>query len=131
MTPKNLRLVGLTLLIMLALAACGGSQGDDSAASAADQAVLDRGKLVFQANCSACHSTSSDAVLVGPSMVGIASRAGGVVNGLDARAYLEESILEPGAYVNAGFQNLMPNTYGNSLSAQDLEAVIAYLMTLE
>jgi hypothetical protein len=53
------------------------------------------------------------------------------VSGLDARAYIEQSILEPGAYINEDFQNLMPNTYANSITDEDLESLIAYLMTFE
>ncbi len=94
-------------------------------------ALIETGKTVFNANCSACHSTTSQDTLVGPSIIGLASRAGGIVDGLDAHGYIEQSILEPSAYINEGFQNLMPATYGISLSDEDLNALVEYLLTFE
>jgi hypothetical protein len=64
-------------------------------------------------------------------MLGLASRAGSMVDGLDARKYIEQSIIEPGAFLNEGFNNLMPATYVNSLSEDDLSALVEYLLTFE
>jgi mono/diheme cytochrome c family protein len=128
MRPRSFLILCLVGLSIFVLSACGG---DSSGAPAADEAVIQRGKLVFQANCSACHSTGSDIVLVGPSLAGIAAKAGDKVVGLDARGFIEQSILEPAAYIEDGFQNMMPDTYGNSLSREDLDAVIAYIMNLK
>jgi len=124
-------IVFFVFILIVTLAAC--SQTAESAAEepAIDSAVYDTGKTVFQANCSACHSTTSQDTLVGPSMLGIAERAGKMADGLDARGYIEQSILEPGAFVNEGFQNLMPATYANSLSSEDLNALVEYLLTFK
>ena len=130
MKPKTLWLLSLTALTLFILSACG-TQNSNAGSSPSDEAKIQRGELVFLANCSACHSTTIDLVIVGPSMMGIASRSDGIVSGLDARAYIEQSILEPGAYINEDFQNLMPNTYANSITDEDLESLIAYLMTFE
>ena len=119
-------LVLMAALSLLILTACGGGQGDGP-----DSAQIQQGKLVFQANCSACHSTSPDVTIVGPSLSGIATRAGELVSGLDARAYIEQSILDPGAYLTEGFKNLMPDTYGNSISKDDLEALVTYMLTFD
>jgi len=121
-------ILGAFTLSILLLSACGGQ---DSSSSPAGDEVLARGELVFQANCAACHSTTLETIIVGPSFIGLASRAGEQMSGLDARAYIKQSILEPGAYVLEGFQNLMPDTYANSLSDDDLDALIEYLMTLD
>jgi len=126
MTAKRNWLVVLAALSLLILTACGGGQGDG-----ADSALIQKGKLVFQANCSACHSTSPNVNIVGPSMSGIAERAGEIVAGMDSRAYLEQSILDPGAYLSEGYKNLMPDTYSSSLSEEDLDALITYLLTIE
>ena len=126
MNRKFIWLFVLTALSLLILSACGGGQE-----AGADSALIQQGKLVFQANCSACHSTSPGVTIVGPSLAGIATRAGEMVSGLDARAYIEQSILDPGATLTEGFKNLMPDTYGNSISDENLDALIAYILTIE
>jgi len=91
-----------------------------------------RGQAVFSATCSRCHSTIEDSVVVGPSMAGIASRAGERIPGMDARAYITQSILEPDAYIVEGFSgNLMPKNLSEELEEEDIEALVAYLLTLE
>ncbi len=44
--------------------------------------------------------------------------------------YLRESIVDPGAKVVKGFPNVMP-TYKTTLSKEDIDAVVAYLKTLQ
>jgi len=126
MNAKLAWLVALAALSLLMLAGCSGGQGDG-----ADSALIQQGKLVFQANCSACHSTTPGVTIVGPTLAGIATRAGEIVSGLDARAYLEQSIIDPGAYLTEGFKNLMPDTYGNSISEKNLDALISYMLTFD
>ncbi|MBI5668808.1 MAG: c-type cytochrome [Chloroflexi bacterium] len=41
--------------------------------------------------------------------------------------YLVESIVHPGQYVSPGYDNVMPNNYGERLSLQDLADLLAYL----
>lgn len=43
--------------------------------------------------------------------------------------YLREAILEPGAQIVAGYQNVMPASYSN-LSERQLTALIAYMKEL-
>jgi len=128
-------LIVTTLILVLTLAACATASeqvpADVPSPDTGNTALLDQGKNVFKANCSACHTTTSDDVLVGPTMVGLDSRAGSMVDGLDARGYIEQSILEPAAFLNEDFQNLMPNPDGNSLSDEELEAVVEYLLTFK
>lgn len=112
----------IVLLLLLVLAACGGIEEDP---------LVSQGRQLFTANCAACHSLEAEVILVGPSMAGIAERADENELGLDARDYLQESILEPAKVLTPGFTNMMPPVYGQSLSTEDLEAVIAFLMTLE
>ena len=81
--------------------------------------------------CSKCHETGNDSVMVGPSLSGLATRASERVPGMDARAYITQSILEPSAYVVEGFPDgLMPKMLAGELSKEDVEAVVAYLLTL-
>jgi hypothetical protein len=46
-------------------------------------------------------------------------------------AYLQESLLAPEVYVVPGFgAGLMPNTYGNDLTKQEIADLVAFMLTL-
>ena len=111
------------------LSACGGAAEPTPAATMDPE--LARGKRVFEANCGACHSLAPATVLVGPSLADINTRAATRVDGLDARAYIYTSIMRPDDYLVDGFQNLMPSTLAKSLSGEDIDAVVAYLLAHE
>jgi hypothetical protein len=65
-------------------------------------------------------------------MAGIASRAGTSVDGQSAEEYLRLSILEPNAHIIEGFsEGLMPANWGDNLSQEQVEQLIAYLLTLK
>jgi mono/diheme cytochrome c family protein len=90
-----------------------------------------RGMRLFTANCASCHTTSGDSVIVGPPLAGIANRAVERVPGQSASEYLRTSIVEPDAYINEGFNDLMPKTFGSIFTDEEIEALVAFLMTLE
>lgn len=50
--------------------------------------------------------------------------------GYTPEQYLVESIVVPQAYIVPGFQNLMPQNFGERLTIQDLADIIAYLETM-
>lgn len=126
--PKSVHLI----LLLLFLAACGANAG---AATAPPTATLSpeqfAGKKVFETNCGACHSTLPDTVIVGPSLAGIATRAETRVPGQDGRTYLYAAILQPADFLVEGYDDLMPASFGKQLTGEELDAVVAYLMTLE
>lgn len=81
--------------------------------------------------CSICHSLEPGETGVGPSLAGVATRAAERVGGLDAEAYLQQSILDPEAYVVDGFRSgQMPTIYGEALSGGEVDALVAFLLTL-
>jgi mono/diheme cytochrome c family protein len=87
---------------------------------------------VFAANCSRCHSASGDTAIVGPSLAGIAARAGERIEGMDAEGYIRDSILNPTAYTVEGFpEGIMPLNFEEELSPEDLDAIVVYLLTLK
>ncbi len=80
--------------------------------------------------CAGCHATEGDTVMVGPSLAGLAGRAGEEVEGLSAAEYIEQSIVEPDAHVVEGFNpGIMPAYTG--LSDEDLANLVAYLLSLD
>ena len=128
--------VGL-MVAALVLAACGGGGGGASqpAASggagdaAAGKALFAQTVLGANPGCITCHSLEAGKTLVGPSMAGIAGRAGSTVSGQSAEQFLRQSITEPDAYIAKGFQKgLMPKPTLTDKQANDL---VAYLQTLK
>lgn len=120
---------GLLVLLAFCLAACGAAPTPTPMPTLDPQARL--GQQVFQQHCSTCHSTAPDVVVRGPSLFGVALRAGQRISGMDARNYIYNSILNPTAYTVDGFQNLMPTDLGKTLTGEELDAVVAYLFTLQ
>lgn len=123
-------------------AASGASTAAGSASSGAGDAKA--GEKLFTSAappCSTCHSTKAGVKMVGPSLAGIAAKAKQIVSAKDykgqakdAKGYIRESIVNPNAYVVPGFgsggQSLMPNTFGQTLKPQQIDDLVAYLMTL-
>ncbi len=127
---KKLAFVWL-LIAALALVACGGEE--PAPASAGDAAA---GEKLFKETarpaCVSCHSLEAGVKLIGPALAGIGSTAGDVVSSMSAEAYLRQSIVEPNAYVVEGFSaNLMPATYATGLSEQEVNDLVAFMLSLK
>ena len=89
-----------------------------------------RALFITQA-CGSCHTLDdANAVgIVGPSLNEIGAIAETRVPGLDAQNYITQSILQPNAYIVEGYtSNLMPNNYGERLTAEELQALVEYLL---
>ncbi len=84
-------------------------------------------------NCQSCHVVQADAVpVVGPSLYGIATVAGTRVPGQSAEEYLRLAIVDPNDYVIEGYQpGIMVRTYGMLLTEQQINDLVAYMLTLE
>jgi nitric oxide reductase subunit C len=98
------------------------------------QDPVERGLALFQrppAVCATCHSLEPDVVIVGPSLAGVATRAVSRVPGQSAEEYIRNSILHPGDYIVEGFQNVMAQNLGDVLSSDQINDIIAFLLTLE
>lgn len=117
-------LIGLLLLLV----ACGGEPVEPTATL---EPVAAAGQLVFQKHCAACHNPTSDTVVVGPSLMGVATRAQTRLPDQDAQSYLLSSIMRPDAYLVEGFENAMPNTFGRTLTGEEIDSLVVYLLTLE
>ncbi len=96
-----------------------------------------RGEATIQTYaCNGCHTLTDLgwSGITGPSLDGIADRAGGRVSGQTAEDYLVTSIWNSGAYLAPGYQNLMPH-FGpdepgaNAMSGEQLYWIVAYLCT--
>jgi cytochrome c2 len=84
------------------------------------------------AGCRICHSLEKGERIIGPSFYGIADRARERVPGMTAEEYLRQSILEPNAFVVPGYpEGQMLQTFGDILTEEQIQDLIAFLMTLE
>lgn len=137
---RNWILVFLTVTGLM-LAACAGDQGGDQKADLPDPETVGdpvEGHKIFNEGhndapaCSTCHTVDGSPSPVGPSLEHIASRAGSQVEGLAAVDYLHQSIVDPGAYIaNDKKQTVMYQDFGEQLTDDQINDLIAYLLTLK
>ena len=122
------------------LAACGGEPTIDPL----DIGDPERGREIHETGggvisrdlgrgCSICHSldgsVSTNPQFAAPSFQGISERAGDRVPGLSAVEYLRQSIVDPSAYVVEGFEDFMPKSFGILISEEDIDNLVAFLLT--
>ncbi len=141
------------LVVMVLVAACGDDDADTTTQSpvtteaatttirAATVGDPERGRQIWEdggggvsGGCSACHSVDgSEKIgnLRAPTWQGISGRAGDRVPGLSAEEYLRESIVDPAAYIVDGyFADSMPKGFKILLSEEDVDGLVAFLLTL-
>jgi cytochrome c oxidase subunit 2 len=96
------------------------------------QTPAERGaQLAQDSGCLACH-TVDGSVQIGPTWLGLYGSQVRLTDGSTVVAdeqYLRTSILDPTSQVVAGYSPVMPNAY-NSLSADDVNAIIEYVKSL-
>lgn len=83
------------------------------------------------ASCSSCHALEPNVALTGPSLAGIARVAGSRVAGQDAATYLRRSILHPSDYIVPGYDDVMAKNLAQVLSAEQVDQIVAFLLTLD
>ncbi len=94
--------------------------------------------------CNSCHSTSPGADMAGPSLAGLVTRAEEVLasddykgEATDVEGYIRESIvapsahLVPGAMYSADGTSFMPTGYGESLSEEEVDQLVAHLTSFK
>ncbi len=83
--------------------------------------------------CSECHSLDGSVksffMDAAPSFQDISKRAGERVPELSAVEYLRQSIVDPSAYMVEGFGDYMPKGFRFLLSEEDVDALVAFLLT--
>jgi cytochrome c oxidase subunit 2 len=90
-------------------------------------------QLVEQNGCTGCHSLDGTP-LVGPTFQGVFGSRRSFDDGTAAMAddaYIRSSILNPGDQVVQGFANVMPGTYGEQLSEEEIDAIVEFIKSLE
>ena len=95
---------------------------------------VERGqKWTAQFGCLACHTTDG-APGVGPTWQGLFGSQERLQDGTTVEVdpgYLRESIVEPGAKITEGFQNIMPADIARDMTDEQIEDVIAFIESLK
>ena len=133
-------LLALVVLVVVGAALflfTGESLGGETTATTqpvtVDPDAAVRGETVANnTGCLACH-TVDGTTGSGPTWKGLAGssrplESGEVVNADDE--YLTTSIVDPGAQVVAGFDNIMPQGYGDQLTEQEISDMVEYIKSL-
>jgi nitric oxide reductase subunit C len=140
--PKRI-LPLVVLLITLALTACGNGGAtpptpEPRGNAENGKALFDQPALANGPGCTTCHSLERGRVIVGPSLADVATMAADTIQkpGYKGSAknpadFLRESVVNPDAYIAEGFTaGVMPKNYAG-LTAQELDDLVAYLLTLK
>lgn len=91
----------------------------------------DAAAIMAKYGCLACHKVKGQGGAIGPSLDEAARQAGKRVPGLSAEAYLRQSILEPNAFVVAGFPgNVMPLDLSQRMAPGEVDTLVKYLLSL-
>lgn len=106
-----------------------------------------QGQNLFNASppaCFACHSISPGVNLAGPTLAGIGTKAEAAIadpnykgKAKDAASYIREAIVEPSVHLvpgpmySANGRSFMPDTFGKDLKQEQIDQLVAYLMTLK
>jgi mono/diheme cytochrome c family protein len=102
----------------------------DATTSADLSPAAERGASLFALKgCIGCHMHSAfpkARMQIGPDLTGLADRAGSRVAGLDAAAYVRQSLREPGVYRASASTVVMPDL---GLTDAQIESLTAFLLT--
>mgnify|MGYP001589759576 CR=1 FL=1 len=134
--PTKQALALLSIGFALLVAGCGGGGDPEAGERVYKSLTLGRADAP---GCVTCHSLKPGEVKVGPSHAGVATRSGEVIlrpeyagSATSAEEYLRESILQPDAYVEAGFApGVMYQAYSSTLTDGEVADLVAFLLTLK
>lgn len=91
------------------------------------------GEKIFYAKgtCAVCHAIGQKGQRA-PDLQGVGARAASRNPGMDAKAYLIESLMKPGTYITEGYENIMPRIHKPpiGLNRSELWAIVTFLQSL-
>jgi cytochrome c oxidase subunit 2 len=97
-----------------------------------DESVARGMFLAEDSGCLVCH-TVDGTPSTGPTWKGLYQSSRPLYSGESVLAdglYMLRSITDPGAQIVAGFDNVMPATFADSLSSQDISDLVEYVKSL-
>jgi nitric oxide reductase subunit C len=121
-------MMGRVVLICIALAMVVLACAPEPAATE----PVARGRQLYRSTgCGNCHDPNLFGQRLGPPLDHVGTAAATRRPGLSPEEYTRQSILDPGAFVVPGYQDSMPRDLGRDLSPTDLDALVAYLLSLK
>lgn len=116
-----------------------GADGGDAAGDASLVGNPANGEVLYNQlypeagfACVSCHYPDQETRLVGPGLLNIGTRAATRVEGESAVEYIHNAIVNPGAYVVDGYPDLlMPQIYAELFNEDEINDLVAYLLTFE
>jgi mono/diheme cytochrome c family protein len=100
----------------------GASPGSTGVSARVAGGSTDPMAIVRAAGCIGCHKIGTEGAAVGPDLTHVGARL--------TAAGIREAILQPDAKITKGFERfagIMPKTFGDQLTANQLEALIRFL----
>ncbi|MFV9506664.1 MAG: c-type cytochrome [Oscillochloridaceae bacterium umkhey_bin13] len=124
MSRRIALLWSLILIALVVMSACGAPQTNTD--------PLAEGQRMFTIWCSGCHALDPNGpVALGPGLAGIATRAADNPDGLTAAEWLMRETVNPNITLAPGYApGLMPGDYGQRLRPEQLDAIVAFMLTL-
>ncbi len=106
------------------------AERDDATPAAAGSVDLtagdfDQGFELYLQECAQCHGADAG---VGPSLADMHERAASGVEGMAGPDYIHQSIVDPGAVVAEGYENVMPTDYGQRLDEQQIASLVRFIV---
>ena len=138
---RKILLLIMVLILTIVLAACSSTAAVEPETVGDPEKGRENFENAQRNRCASCHTLDGDdTAKEGPSLLGISERAGKQVPGLSAVEYLEQSILEPSAFIVEEYQNRMKvyrivnsdevdYMFADMLTQEELDDLIAYLLT--
>lgn len=90
-------------------------------------------KIASSAGCLACHSVDGS-IIVGPTWLHLYGSTRKFTDGTQTiadDAYITTSIIAPGEKIVEGFTDLMPKNFGDTLTPEEIKAIIEYIASLQ
>ena len=116
------------------------SEQGGAASEQLDQETIDLAiESMIRTGCNSCHFTTglpvADSAMLGPDQTNLGAIAGTRREGYTAEEYLREAILEPSAFIVEECPlgpclQVMPENYGDQLTEEEVDAIVAYLLSL-
>ena len=114
----------------LLVSTCGSQSPTTEQARTADPVA--HGESLYETiGCTNCHAPNSLGQRRAPPLDHIGTVAATRRAGMSADEYIRQSILDPTAYEVPGFEGAPSRSFDQALSAADLDALVAYLLSLK
>lgn len=91
------------------------------------------GKTVFNgaSGCAGCHTfgPAGSTGTTGPDLATALAKDATADGNMALAAFIKQSITDPGAYIASGYYDVMPHTFGTSLTKTQIDDLVAFILS--